>query len=388
MILSWIKWTPEIVDDLGPDEAVEDKEVNKQKLRKRIDQFKIELKNPCRPGKKLLVLDIDYTLFDHRSTAENPLELMRPSEYDIMTWSATRGKGGLPASLATTQLSIDLRLLLESPPPAINMTRRLFEKTLSKTDVEYRLAIPMDSLSAFQAFQIPEGEYSKKVDFFDNNGCRWSFRYSTRKNDPHPKPVLSSGWIKFVKEKGLKEGDQVIFSVSDRDGAEGLQFGIEARKRVQLSGQVLWSDLATTQLSIDLRSLLESPPPAINMTRRLFEKTLSKTDVEYRLAIPMDSLSAFQAFQIPEGEYSKKVDFFDNNGCRWSFRYSTRKNDPHPKPVLSSGWIKFVKEKGLKEGDQVIFSVSDRDGAEGLQFGIEARKRIQLSGQVLWSDPL
>ncbi|KAF9626354.1 hypothetical protein IFM89_032408 [Coptis chinensis] len=30
-------------------------------------------------GKKLLVLDIDYTLFDHRSTAKNPLELMRPS---------------------------------------------------------------------------------------------------------------------------------------------------------------------------------------------------------------------------------------------------------------------------------------------------------------------
>ncbi|KAK7839693.1 ubiquitin-like domain-containing ctd phosphatase [Quercus suber] len=59
----------------------------------------IELKNPCREGKKLLVLDIDYTLFDHRSTAENPLELMRPylhefltaayAEYDIMIWSAT-----------------------------------------------------------------------------------------------------------------------------------------------------------------------------------------------------------------------------------------------------------------------------------------------------------
>ncbi|XP_011028306.1 PREDICTED: ubiquitin-like domain-containing CTD phosphatase [Populus euphratica] len=98
--------SPEIVDDfeLGQDEAVDikDKEVNKQKLRKRIDQFKIELKNPCRPGKKLLVLDIDYTLFDHRSTAENPLELMRPylhefltavyAEYDIMIWSATSMK--------------------------------------------------------------------------------------------------------------------------------------------------------------------------------------------------------------------------------------------------------------------------------------------------------
>ncbi|KAG6780211.1 hypothetical protein NC651_007688 [Populus alba x Populus x berolinensis] len=98
--------SPEIVDDfeLGQDEAVdiEDDEVNKQKLRRRIDQYEIELKNPCRPGKKLLVLDIDYTLFDHRSTAETPLELMRPylhefltavyAEYDIMIWSATSMK--------------------------------------------------------------------------------------------------------------------------------------------------------------------------------------------------------------------------------------------------------------------------------------------------------
>ncbi|XP_062082393.1 ubiquitin-like domain-containing CTD phosphatase [Humulus lupulus] len=98
--------SPEIVDDfeLGQDEAVDikDKEVNKQKLRRRIDQYKIDLRNPCREGKKLLVLDIDYTLFDHRSTAENPLQLMRPylhefltaayAEYDIMIWSATSMK--------------------------------------------------------------------------------------------------------------------------------------------------------------------------------------------------------------------------------------------------------------------------------------------------------
>ncbi|KAI3525626.1 hypothetical protein L1887_04551 [Cichorium endivia] len=97
---------PEIVDDfeIGQDEAVDikDKEVNKQKLRRRVDQYKIELRNPCRKGKKLLVLDIDYTLFDHRSTAENPLELMRPylheflsavyAEYDIIIWSATSMK--------------------------------------------------------------------------------------------------------------------------------------------------------------------------------------------------------------------------------------------------------------------------------------------------------
>ncbi|XP_073023009.1 ubiquitin-like domain-containing CTD phosphatase [Primulina eburnea] len=98
--------SPEIIDDfeLGQDESVDikDKEVNKQKLRRRIEQFRIEVRNPCRQGKKLLVLDIDYTLFDHRSTAENPLELMRPylheflsavyAEYDIMIWSATSMK--------------------------------------------------------------------------------------------------------------------------------------------------------------------------------------------------------------------------------------------------------------------------------------------------------
>lgn len=98
--------SPEVVDDfeLGQDEAVDlkDKEVNKQKLRRRVDQYKIEVRNPCRKGKKLLVLDIDYTLFDHRSPAENPLQLMRPylheflaaayAEYDIMIWSATSMK--------------------------------------------------------------------------------------------------------------------------------------------------------------------------------------------------------------------------------------------------------------------------------------------------------
>ncbi|XP_015957697.1 ubiquitin-like domain-containing CTD phosphatase [Arachis duranensis] len=97
---------PEIVDDfeLGQEDVVDikDMEVNKQKLRRRISSFKIELQNPCRKGKKLLVLDIDYTLFDHRSPAENPRQLMRPylhefltsvyAEYDIMIWSATSMK--------------------------------------------------------------------------------------------------------------------------------------------------------------------------------------------------------------------------------------------------------------------------------------------------------
>jgi ubiquitin-like domain-containing CTD phosphatase 1 len=52
-----------------------------------------------RPGKRLLVLDLDYTIYDHRSTAEDAMQLARPHlheflerayvHYDILIWSAT-----------------------------------------------------------------------------------------------------------------------------------------------------------------------------------------------------------------------------------------------------------------------------------------------------------
>uniref|UniRef100_M8BD99 protein-serine/threonine phosphatase n=1 Tax=Aegilops tauschii TaxID=37682 RepID=M8BD99_AEGTA len=97
---------PEVLDDyeIFKDEvtAIKDNVLYKQKVKRRASQYKIKLLNPCREGKRLLVLDIDYTLFDHRSPAENPLELMRPflheflaaayAEYDIMIWSATNMK--------------------------------------------------------------------------------------------------------------------------------------------------------------------------------------------------------------------------------------------------------------------------------------------------------
>jgi len=97
---------PEVLDDfdVGVNEEIDvrDKGENVEKLRKRIEKYKVAPLNAPRDGKKLLVLDIDYTLFDHRSTAENPLELMRPHlhemltaayvHYDIVIWSATSMK--------------------------------------------------------------------------------------------------------------------------------------------------------------------------------------------------------------------------------------------------------------------------------------------------------
>lgn len=76
------------------------------KIRRRIKEYKFEILNSPREGKKLrkklLVLDLDYTLFDHRSSAETGVELMRPylheflrsayEHYDIIIWSATSMK--------------------------------------------------------------------------------------------------------------------------------------------------------------------------------------------------------------------------------------------------------------------------------------------------------
>jgi len=91
-----------VVDDfdVGEEEiAIQNREEYLTKIQKRVDNYKIEEISPPREDKKLLVLDIDYTLFDHRSNAETGHELMRPylhefltavyPYYDIVIWSAT-----------------------------------------------------------------------------------------------------------------------------------------------------------------------------------------------------------------------------------------------------------------------------------------------------------
>ena len=100
---------PEVVDDLDDDfggtvlvlppaEVAE----NIDRVDKRIAAAPVRVRTPPRPGKKLLVLDIDYTLIDHKSTVERPMEMARPflhsflsavyEHYDIAIWSATSMK--------------------------------------------------------------------------------------------------------------------------------------------------------------------------------------------------------------------------------------------------------------------------------------------------------
>lgn len=51
--------------------AIENQEVYLNKVAKRVKEYEVKILNELRPGKKLLVLDIDYTLFDHKTTAQS-----------------------------------------------------------------------------------------------------------------------------------------------------------------------------------------------------------------------------------------------------------------------------------------------------------------------------
>lgn len=86
-------------DELDSDARIPKDPQYNAKIARRVQHYKIKMLNEPRPDKKLLVLDIDYTLFDHRSTAQTASELMRPylhefltsayQDYDIVIWSAT-----------------------------------------------------------------------------------------------------------------------------------------------------------------------------------------------------------------------------------------------------------------------------------------------------------
>lgn len=95
---------PEVVNDLDIDQNadeinLENREEHLAKIEKRVRDYKINIISEMRRNKKLLVLDIDYTIFDHVSHAEKGSELMRPylhefltiayEDYDIAIWSAT-----------------------------------------------------------------------------------------------------------------------------------------------------------------------------------------------------------------------------------------------------------------------------------------------------------
>jgi len=96
---------PDVVNDLDwdfePDEQTDVGKTpeNRAKLEEKVRTIDVRVITEPRPGKKLLVLDLDYTLLDFKGTAENMKDLKRPycdefltacyEHFDIVVWSQT-----------------------------------------------------------------------------------------------------------------------------------------------------------------------------------------------------------------------------------------------------------------------------------------------------------
>ncbi|GMJ12786.1 hypothetical protein HRI_004947800 [Hibiscus trionum] len=112
----------------------------------------------------------------------------------------------------------------------------------------------------------------------------------------------------------------------------------------------------------------------------LCSKILKPTDVRVRLSFPTATMR--EHFKLEGGTRSVDFQARDRYSKVWTFRLYTRKNDGHPKPVLTRGWLDFVKEMGLQVGDKVIFLVHGNLD----QLGIKVQRNIKLLGHEYWAD--
>ncbi|GLT46690.1 hypothetical protein SLA2020_406020 [Shorea laevis] len=110
-----------------------------------------------------------------------------------------------------------------------------------------------------------------------------------------------------------------------------------------------------------------------------FEKELTRTDKGSMLVVP--TWFARNHMRRVEGGRSENLTVVDVGGRVWRFGYYVRRHR-NPRPVLRSGWRRYVLEKGLKVGDRIIFERVD--GLPEL-YRIGARRRIKLFGQEVWT---
>ncbi|KAK0606108.1 hypothetical protein LWI29_034201 [Acer saccharum] len=115
----------------------------------------------------------------------------------------------------------------------------------------------------------------------------------------------------------------------------------------------------------------------------LIDKRLTRSDIVHnKLAVPTSALPYFIGI-LQERHYAD-LPVIDWTGQVRQFRIYARPA-VYNKPVFTKGWPQFVREKGLREGDEVIFSFN-QDGDGGLQYRILVLRRPQLFS--LSGDPI
>ena len=114
-----------------------------------------------------------------------------------------------------------------------------------------------------------------------------------------------------------------------------------------------------------------------------FSKILSKTDTSKALSVPTKYLKSLPSFK---GGHAVSFQAMDGSAFVWTFKCSTRKKG-HPKPVLSKGWLAFVRNKKLKAGDKIKFSVLDQTAATPF-YRVRAEKEVKIFGAIFGYSPV
>ncbi|KAF2319934.1 hypothetical protein GH714_020689 [Hevea brasiliensis] len=234
----------------------------------------------------------------------------------------------------------------------------IFVKTLKKTDIAKRLAIPAKALRLLPNFE----DSRMSIEVTDHEGLFWRFECSIRRIG-HPRPVLAGrNWLAFVRRRNLKVGDKIRLY---RERHEFREWGIgifdpfpkasgsRAYVMVAIDHLTKWAEVEIAQLITVDKVITVEMHDIVGMRSN-------------SLAIPIEALKLLPNFG---DSHLVCIAAKDHNGFFWSFERSIRRNG-HPRPFIACrNWLAFVRYWDLKVGDTIQL-YRERDEFNGVEFRI------------------
>ncbi|KAJ6976726.1 hypothetical protein NC653_028785 [Populus alba x Populus x berolinensis] len=115
-----------------------------------------------------------------------------------------------------------------------------------------------------------------------------------------------------------------------------------------------------------------------------FSKILRKTDTNKTLSVPTKYLKSLPSFN---GGHAVDFQAIDESGFVWTVKCSIRNKGQYRKPVLSKDWLPFVRNKKLKVGDKIKFSLNQTAAATPF-YRVRAEKEVKIFGAIFGYSPI
>ncbi|KAJ0049251.1 hypothetical protein Pint_16892 [Pistacia integerrima] len=104
----------------------------------------------------------------------------------------------------------------------------IFKKKLTRTDITSKLSVPRWCLNEFPPFE--QGRHFQHLivkDLEEPHIERYSYLRLAIRRRGYAKPVIAGGWLQYVKRKGLKPGDVVLFFKEENEATSEVNYGIK-----------------------------------------------------------------------------------------------------------------------------------------------------------------